>query len=285
MRMMRGMDTTSIPSAASWDAFERDGYLRLGRVLDREALAALQQRIDDYMLQRLSGDRLMMQLDLGGDYSAMAEMTTGSKGATLDYRKIENLETDALFLAYLQKPIFHDACLRTYGDVDVSIMRAMFMNKPARKGTMLPWHQDGGSGWGLDRDPLLTVWTALDPAPFGNGCVQIIPGRHRLGLLSERGHTITPEMEALHCPPERIVHLELEAGEAVLLHNWLLHRSDVNRTDTPRRAFSCCYMDGRTRHPASGRSFPIVLPRRASEPETRSLPVQKTQLFEPSTAR
>ena len=33
----------------------------------------------------------------------------------------------------------------------------------------------------------------------------------------------------------------------VLLHNWLLHRSDVNRTPIPRRAFSVCYMDGRTR--------------------------------------
>jgi hypothetical protein len=32
----------------------------------------------------------------------------------------------------------------------------------------------------------------------------------------------------------------------VLLHNWLLHSSDVNQTDQSRRAFSVCYMDGRT---------------------------------------
>ena len=37
----------------------------------------------------------------------------------------------------------------------------MFMNKPANKGTELPWHQDVGVGWGLTSNPTTTVWTAL----------------------------------------------------------------------------------------------------------------------------
>ena len=49
-----------------------------------------------------------------------------------------------------------------------------------------------------------------------------------------------------HCPPEKVVHLELEAGEVALLHNYLLHSSDVNRSEVPRRAFSVCYMDANT---------------------------------------
>ena len=43
------------------------------------------------------------------------------------------------------------------------------------------------------------------------------------------------------------VHLELDAGEAVLLHNWTLHRSGTNATAIARRAFSVCYMDAATR--------------------------------------
>ena len=43
-----------------------------------------------------------------------------------------------------------------------------------------------------------------------------------------------------------IVHLELKAGEVALLHNWLLHSSDVNKTSIARRAFSVCYLDART---------------------------------------
>lgn len=40
-----------------------------------------------------------------------------------------------------------------------------------------------------------------------------------------------------------------------MLHNWLLHRSDVNATDISRRAFSVCDMD-RRRGAANGETFP-----------------------------
>jgi len=92
----------------------------------------------------------------------------------------------------MQQTLFREICAWHYGaHADISAFRAMFMNKPARKGTLLPWHQDGGEGWGLDRDPLATLWTALDPATVSNGCVQIIPGSHKLGLLSKRSKNIT----------------------------------------------------------------------------------------------
>ena len=42
----------------------------------------------------------------------------------------------------------------------------------------------------------MTVWTALDDATIEKGCVQVIPGSHKLGLFSEHGHTIAPEQEA-----------------------------------------------------------------------------------------
>jgi phytanoyl-CoA hydroxylase len=249
---------TSI-SDQDWLRFQEQGYLRLGRTVAPASLQALQGRIDDLMLGRLPSAGLMMQLDLGGDYAGMAEQTIGFKGARLDYRKIERLEQDPLFLEYLREPCFRELCERSYGaQHGISIFRAMFMNKPANQGTLLPWHQDGGGIWGLDRDPLLTVWTALDDATIANGCVQVIPGSHRQGLLSDFGHTISPEQAAALCPQERITHLELPAGESVALHNWTLHRSDCNRTGSPRRAFSVCYMDARTRLRSLGTTFPTV---------------------------
>ncbi|HTL53580.1 MAG TPA: phytanoyl-CoA dioxygenase family protein, partial [Planctomycetota bacterium] len=174
----------AILSNEQWFQYFTQGYLHLGKLLDGKALTALQNRIDDIMLGKIRNDKLMMQLDKGGDYSNMAEMTLGFKGPTLEYRKIENLEFDPLFLEFQQRPIFRELCADVYGaHAGISVLRAMFMNKPAHKGTLLPWHQDGGESWGLDRDPLLTVWTALDPATVANGCVQVIPGSHRLGLL------------------------------------------------------------------------------------------------------
>ena len=200
------------------------------------------------MLGEIRYPELMMQLDsTSGDYGSMPEQSRGFKGATLAYRKIEGLEADPLFLAYMQQPLNRHICGHLVGP-DIAIYRSMFMNKPARQGTLLPWHQDGGTGWNLTIDPIITIWLALDPATIANGCVQVIPGSHRLGLLSEPGHLISPEHEREHCSPERIEHVELAAGEAVLLHNFLLHRSDRNATAIPRRAFSVCLMDAATRH-------------------------------------
>ena len=34
-------------------------------------------------------------------------------------------------------------------------------------GTPLPWHQDGGEHWALDRDPLMFVWIALTQVRAG----------------------------------------------------------------------------------------------------------------------
>lgn len=244
-----------------WQQFERDGYLRLGKVLSKGELAALQQRMNDIMLGRadLNYDRTLMQRDSDtGLYGDVGPANRGFKGATLNYRKIEDLEFDSLFLSYMQRPLFRHICERVYGDgTPVTAYRAMFMNKPAGKGTFLPWHQDRWTD--LDRDPLITIWTALDPATVANGCMQIVNNSHTAGLLNPDHPSgfVTPEQAQKMVTENGISFLEVSAGEAVLLHNWLLHSSDVNRTEIPRRAFSVCYMDGRT-VARSGRSYSVI---------------------------
>jgi ectoine hydroxylase-related dioxygenase (phytanoyl-CoA dioxygenase family) len=93
----------------------------------------------------------------------------------------------------------------------------------------------------------VTLWLALDPATIENGCVQLIPGTHKTLLNpSHPSGFLTKEQAEEYCPESKRVFLELKAGEAALLHNWTLHGSDVNRSTQSRRAFSVCYMDGRT---------------------------------------
>jgi len=255
------MTDTRPSSNLDWQAFEDDGFLRLGNVLDQAGLTAMQRRIDEIMLGKaeVDYDRLLMQLDSEtGRYEDAGAQSKGFKGPTLNYRKIQDLEIDPQFLDFITRPLFREICARVYGaGIPVSVFRAMFMNKPARRGTFLPWHQDRWTD--LDRDPLITVWTALDPATIPNGCVQVVPGSHKLGLLNPNHHSgfLTAEQSAGHAPKERVEFLVLAPGEAVLLHNWLLHASDVNHTDIPRRAFSVCYMDARTRS-AAGERFATV---------------------------
>ena len=87
-----------------------------------------------------------------------------------------------MFLKYMQHPISRDLTQKLIGD-QVSIYRAMFMNKPPWNGTNLPYHQDGGSGSGLSSyraNQFVTVWTAIHDSQIENGCVQVIPGSHNL---------------------------------------------------------------------------------------------------------
>lgn len=233
-----------------WQEYEREGYLRLGRCLTDDELAALQQRMDDIMLGKapLDYDRMSMQLDrIPGKTDQPGQQSKGHKGATLRYRKIQDLEFDPLFLRYMQHPLFRHICARVHGaDTSIACMRAMFMNKPAGEGTNLVWHQDRWTQF--DRDPQITIWTALDPATVENGCVHIIPRRHHTlinpshgsGFLNdEQAETLVAEAEPIP--------LEVAAGEAVLLHNHLPHSSGVNRSTIARRAFSVCYMDAATK--------------------------------------
>ncbi len=183
----------------------------------------------------------------------MDPQTLGHKGATRAYRKITGLEFDPLYLAYMQKPLFHHVCQRAYGkDVPITIYWAMFMNKPARQGTVLPWHWDLYAG--LDRPPEAAVWMALDDATSTNGCLKVLPGTQHLfpndDVLVQKK---VVDVLATHTPET----LECPAGQAILLHNRMLHTSAVNPTDKPRRAISISYLDGRTRSD-EGKAFSLI---------------------------
>jgi hypothetical protein len=96
--------------------------------------------------------------------------------------------------------------------------------------------------------------------------MEVIPGSHRLGLLSTFGSTVRDEDVERHCLPELVHPLEVEPGHGVLLHNWLIHRSGINPSPVPRRAFTICYMDGRTQSVLTGNHFPLVAGTVSEEP-------------------
>lgn len=257
-------------SDSQWAQYETEGYLRLGRVLDDADLKALQQRIDEIMLGTADIDysRIMMQLDRDpANDNKPGPQTKGHKAATLGYRKIQDLEFDPLFLAYMQRPLFRHICARAYGaETEIACMRAMFMNKPAGEGTDLVWHQDRWTDF--DRDPLITIWTALDPATVANGCVNIVPRTHHQLINPTHGSGFfTDEQAATLIAEHDPIPLEIEAGEAVLLHNHLPHSSGTNSTTIARRAFSVCYMDAATQS-KSNQTFSPIFGEGALDPAT-----------------
>ncbi|MCY4544687.1 MAG: phytanoyl-CoA dioxygenase family protein, partial [Gemmatimonadetes bacterium] len=214
-------------------------------------------RIDEIMLGNVRYEGMPMQRDTTtGEYGKLPTRTFEESEGTLAYRRIDDLQLDPLFLGYMQHPVFREITEALIGP-NVSIFRAMFMNKPAEHGTHLPWHQDVGIGWGLDSNPEVTVWTALDAATIENGCMQVVPRSHKHGVINEM-HFPSEADQARYARDEDCIHMEAAAGEAILLNNLLLHRSARNPTGKPRRAISIAYMDAATHAVKTGETFPVI---------------------------
>jgi ectoine hydroxylase-related dioxygenase (phytanoyl-CoA dioxygenase family) len=101
--------------------------------------------------------------------------------------------------------------------------------------------------WGLDRIPTVQIWIAIDDAPPESGPLEIMSRTHALGLATPLGGRVPPEIVNARGDPSRVVELPAAAGEAILLHNLVWHRSGTNGTAQPRRAMSIAYIPANTR--------------------------------------
>jgi phytanoyl-CoA hydroxylase len=225
---------------------DQQGFARLGRVVGDEVLAGLRERADDLMFGRLRIDGLFFQADSPTGRYADLDFGRGWVGPTTTYRKLEKLERDDRFRALIASSTF-ERIVRARIAGPVAIYRAVLFNKAPSGGTELPWHQDGGRFWGVDRDPTLQLWTALDDVPAAAGCLEVVPGSHRGGLATPDGGNVPADLLAAAGADARAVLLPAVAGEVILLHNHLWHRSARNRDGRPRRALTVCYMSAATR--------------------------------------
>jgi hypothetical protein len=222
------------------------GWARLGVIASGEGLAALRARAEQLMLGEVVHPGLFFQHDAAsGRYDDLAR-GRGWQGPSLRYRKMQQLERDPVFAAFIGNPLFARIARAVIGP-DISLCRAALFIKAAQGGTDLPWHQDGGSFWGLSRDPELQIWTALDDAPIASGCLELVPASHLAGLATPLGGVIPDDAVRRGGAAARSVLVPARAGEALLLHNHCWHRSGRNATGAHRRAFTLCLMDAATR--------------------------------------
>ncbi|MCC6521499.1 MAG: phytanoyl-CoA dioxygenase family protein [Polyangiaceae bacterium] len=244
-------EVTELPSAARLDeavaSYRERGFARLGKCVSPALLAEMRARVDAMMRGELRYEGLFFQRDTDtGRYEDLG-YGHGWVGPTLSYRKLEKLERDPVFLAFIQAPLFREVTRRLIGPA-VTLYRAVVFNKAAETGgSDTPWHQDGGRFWGLDRDPGLQAWTALDDAPVDGGCLEVLEGSHRLGLATPLGGVVPARLLEEADAEARALPLPAEAGEVILLHNYAWHRTRRGRVGHARRALTVCYLDAATR--------------------------------------
>lgn len=227
--------------------YRTHGWARLGRLADEATLEGLRARADAIMLGEVTYAGMFFQHDSDtGRYEDLA-YGEGWVGPSLEYRKIEKLEKDPLYWAWITSPLFQTIAKRVLPDASgIALYRAFLMNKHKGGGSNLPFHQDGGRFWGLDRDPVLQIWTGLDDAGEDGGCIEVVEGSHAAGLATPLGGVVPQNHLEAGAADAKARRIPTIAGEVLLIHNHVWHRSGRTHTGRPRRALSVCYMDAAT---------------------------------------
>ena len=134
---------------------------------------------------------------------------------------------------------------------DVKCMQSMLFVKSAGKPGQA-WHQD--EDFIPTRDRSLTgAWIALDDATVENGCLWVLPGSQRYGVLwpleqqDDPRFDCTDESQGFPWRDEDALPVEVKAGSIVFFNGYLLHRSLPNRARAGhRRALVNHYMSAQS---------------------------------------
>lgn len=117
---------------------------------------------------------------------------------------------------------------------------------PDLAATEVLWHQDGGYTEGNVGDlRMVNVWTPFVPARVANGCMQFIPGTHKLGPVphERRQYYLEIASSVLDVHRDRAINIELDPGDIVLFHNLLFHRGLPNHSPEIRWSADWRYQD------------------------------------------
>ena len=169
-------------------------------------------------------------------------------------------------LRALKQPRVVDALTAVIGPNVKAMQSMLFIKSEGKPGQA--WHQD--EYFIPTRDRSLTgVWIALDDATVENGCLWVLPGSHRRGVLYPARDQDDPRfdcsIEAYDFPyrDEDSVPVEVPAGTAVIFNGYLLHRSLENSgRHGYRRALASHYMSAESllpwRVPAEGEHMAVA---------------------------
>ncbi len=119
--------------------------------------------------------------------------------------------------------------------------------KDPKVGGAWTWHQDYGYWYqnGVLFPLLTSAFIAVDPCTRANGCLQVLRGSHYAGRVNHvlTGDQAGADRERVDELAKRLelVYVEMEPGDTLFFHCNLLHRSDQNRSDSPRWSMICCY--------------------------------------------
>ncbi|MET9243395.1 phytanoyl-CoA dioxygenase family protein [Nonomuraea sp. NPDC003709] len=208
--------------------YERDGYLVLDRALDPGEVGELLEeavRICRGELGDISG--ALPAGDADSDDDVLRRFLC------VHYpHKLSGLMLDTM-----RHPAIVSALTSLIGPNVKAMQSMLFIKSEGEPGQA--WHQDELFIPTRDRS-LAAAWIALDDATVENGCLWVLPGSHRRGVLypnrehDDPRYDCTVESYGFPFDDSDAVPVEVAAGTVVVFNGYLLHKSLPN---TGRRGY------------------------------------------------
>ena len=209
-----------------------------------------QTQLDDsYFID--SGDKIRFFLehdafDEAGDLRHAKEQCLNKMGHAMH-------DLDPVFSAFSRTPKLAEVA-RRLGIADPAILQSMYIFKPPHIGGEVVCHQDSTYIY-TEPESCIGFWFALEDATLENGCMQFIPGGHKLPLKKRNyrkadGMLVTEILDDTPWPEERKVAAEAPAGTLVIFDGRMPHLSAANRSAKSRHAYTLHVIDRQCDYPA-----------------------------------
>jgi len=241
--------------------FSDNGYIIIRNVLAEDEVAPMREA-----LQRVADgekDKLRFSVDFKRpDKTVMTQLTNVHK-------------SDPVFLKLIHHPVISQMAAELMNTPEVRLWHDQVLYKRPGDGGGVSWHQDWSYWQPADPADMITSWTAFDPANEKNGCMNVVPGSHKWGLLkSSIIDAFSPDYDRFlkkAVPEEYLEKLEervpyiMNVGDVGFHHCLTLHGSYANKTPRHRRGFVCHYLPQHSRYNAAkdfskGVQFEIDVP-------------------------
>jgi phytanoyl-CoA hydroxylase len=186
--------------------------------------------------------------------SEMEKVSAGSTLANHDATRIEmepKQSADGTKLRRIYEPCTYYHSFRKFAESktmvdsmvqllgrDVLYFSSKINVKPGEIGSVVEWHQDMAYG-PLTNRSVVAILIYLDDADLENGCLQVVPGHHRMLDHSHDGYFQGRITEALDT--SKAISLEGKRGTAVFFNGLAPHASAPNTSPRPRRTLILGY--------------------------------------------
>lgn len=224
--------------AAIQSIYARDGYVVIPDLIDPQTLAEISRRIDASVQGKgappVSADH---SFEDGGDRKVVRKL-------------VDLAASDPFFAGVARRPSILEVVAALTGARGVLLYSDQAFLKPALHGSEKPLHQDNAYFTVAPMDAGVTCWLAVDEATVSNGCMNYLPGSHRLGLVEHACIAGTPHLVPTTRSPVAEVPCPIPAGSAIFHHLLVLHGSKANRSPLPRRAWAMHFVADHASCPA-----------------------------------